>query len=319
MNVENMERKTEFLKKMLGEVICSAFEDDDITEIMLNPDGLIWLESRTNGKFQKGSLSVFNARSFLNQVASLSNLFLNEKEPILETKISYFNNARIEAEIPPLVENPSFTIRKPPKHVYELETYVEQEILKKKHFEFICEALKKRSNILVVGDPGSGKTTFTNACIAKIRQVDDINQRILILEDTSELQCEMPNKVNLLTSKYVDMNGLLRVAMRSRPDRILVGEVRDKAALDMLKCWNTGCPGGIATTHANSTEAAILRILSLAQEANVPPPISLVAETIHVIVNIVSDPTHPKKRVVRQVSELSGFDGNNFKFNHIGD
>lgn len=318
MSVQDTTKQTSFLKHMLGETVCNAIDDNDITEIMLNPDSKLWLESRKKGKFLAGEIESVRALNFLNQLASIKNLYLNEKQPILETTLP-FNEERIEAEIPPIVLTPSFTIRKRANEVYPLIDYLKQGIITKAQFDFICEAIIKRKNILLAGDPGSGKTTFANAIINKMKELCDNSQRILILEDTPEIQCDMPNKVNLYTSKYVSMNDLLRVAMRSRPERILVGEVRDKAALDMLKCWNTGCPGGIATCHANSTEAAILRISSLAQEANVPAPLSLIAETVHVVVNIVSDTSHPKGRVVRRVSELTNFDGNNFKFNHIGE
>lgn len=318
MEQQKRDKQISFLKRMLGEVICNSLDDDDVTEIMLNPDGSIWLESRKQGMYRAGEMSEFHAKNFLCQLASLKDLYLNEKEPVIETTLP-FNNERIEGVLPPVTPKPKFTIRKPAKFVYSLESYVENKIMTEAQYNYICKALYGRSNILICGGPGTGKTTALNSMTKKMVEICESNQRVLVLEDTPEIQCLMPNLVELRTSKHINMTDLLRVAMRSRPDRILVGEVRDKAALDMLKSWNTGCPGGIATVHANSTEAAMLRISSLAQEANIPPPNHLIAETIDVVINIVREPSHPCGRRVKQVSELLSFEGDKFHFNHVGE
>lgn len=310
------ELKVDFLKKMLGKKICAALDDDDIIEIMANPDGSVWFESREKGIFKDSGIGEFEAQNFLLQLARFNDLYINFENPYLETLLP-FNKERIEGTIAPITDRASFTIRKPAKFVYSLEDYLDKKIISKAQHECICEALVARKNIIISGGPGTGKTTLTNAIIKKMSEICDESQRILILEDTRELKCEMPNVLSMLTSQSVSMTQLLKISMRSRPDRILVGEVRDGAALDLLKSWNTGCPGGIATIHANSSESSILRLLSLAQEANVPPPNELIVETIDLLININRNPKHKAGREVRGISELIGFNGKDFEFKKI--
>ncbi len=313
---DQLSLKTIFLKKMLGKQICAALDDDDITEIMANPDGSVWLESRSKGMYKACDIGRAEAQNFLLQLARMQGLFLNAKSPYIETLLP-FHGERLEGTIVPISTRASFTIRKPAKTVYPLEDYLEKEIMTHAQHDYIAEALISRKNMLVSGGPGTGKTTFSNAIIKKMSEICDQAQRILILEDTAELQCEMPNVVSMTTSQAVSMTTLLKIAMRSRPDRILVGEVRDGAALDLLKSWNTGCPGGIATIHANSAQSSVLRLISLAQEANVPPPNALVAETVDVLINVVRNPNHAAGREVKSISEMKGFNGKNFEFKHV--
>lgn len=309
--------KIEFLRKMLGKSICHALEEnDDITEIMVNPNGSVWFQSRLRGKYQADSLGEFEAQNFLLQLAHLRELYLNAEKPYIETLLP-FNRERLEGTIPPITERAAFTIRKPAKVVYPLEDYVEKKIITSSQFDVICEALLSRKNIIVSGGPNTGKTTLANAIIKKMAEICDPAQRIVLLEDTAEIQCTMPCVYPMLTSATVSMRTLLKIAMRSSPDRILVGEVRDAAALDLLKSWNTGCPGGIATLHANSTESSVLRLLSLAQEANIPPPFHLIAETVQVLINVVTNPLHCAGREVKAISEIAGLEGQQFIFNQL--
>lgn len=293
-----------FLQVMLGETICSALTDDEITEIMVNPDETIWLEKRGQGMYQAGMISANDSINFLNKLAEIHDSYLTVKTPILEGVLP-FNGERIEATVPPVTINPAFTIRKKPKIIYGLDDYIGREIITDYQADFIRNAVKNRKNILVSGGPGTGKTTLTNAIVAAMKELCDSSQRILILEDVNEIQCSMPNVYSMLTSSEVDMKKLLTIAMRSRPDRILVGEVRDQSALDLLKAWNTGCPGGIATVHANSAQSSVLRILSLSEEANVPSPKALVAESIDVVINVGLDTHHPSGRRVREIGVVN--------------
>jgi type IV secretion system protein TrbB len=315
-NKEQIDLKIQFLKKMLGKRICCALNDDNITEIIVNPDGSVWLESCKKGMYKDSKIGESEAQNFLLQLATLNNLYLNFDNPYIETLLP-FNHERIEGTIVPISDRAAFTIRKKAKIIYPLEDYLNRQILNKKQYDRICKALIDRKNILVSGGPGTGKTTLANAIIRKMTEICDQTQRVLVLEDIQEIQCKMPNVLAMVTSNKVSMTTLLKIAMRSRPDRILVGEVRDAAALDLLKSWNTGCPGGIATIHANSAQASVLRLLSLAQEANVPPPYDLVAETVNVLISVVRNPQHPAGREVRELSEIKGLKGKNFQFSKI--
>ena len=296
--------KLVFLREMLGAVICSALDNDQVTEVMANPDGTIWLEDRKKGVYQAGNIHPVNAKNFLMQLADYHNQYLTVENPVLEVVLP-FAGERLEGTIPPITSAAAFTIRKKAKIVFSLANYLDENIISPAQIAFIKIAIRQRKNMLISGGPGTGKTTLTNAIVAEMATLCESSQRILVLEDINEIQCTMSNVYPMLTSAHMDMRGLLRIAMRSRPDRILVGEVRDAAALDLLKAWNTGCPGGIATLHANSAEASIVRLLSLAEEANVPPPKQLVAETVDVLINIVRDGCHPSGRIVKDIVSVN--------------
>jgi type IV secretion system protein VirB11 len=142
-------------------------------------------------------------------------------------------------------------------------------------------SVRERKNILVVGGTSSGKTTLVNALLAEIA---DLDERVVILEDTRELKCAAADCVALRTKPGVATLGdLVRSTLRLRPDRIIVGEVRGPEALDMLKAWNTGHPGGITTVHANSAAAGLLRLEQLVQEAVVTVPRDLIVQAIDIV------------------------------------
>ena len=143
--------------------------------------------------------------------------------------------------MPPVALQPSFAIRVPAARVFRLEDYVGGTTMSEAAACALRRAVKSRQNILVVGGTGSGKTTLTNALLAEIANED---HRILILEDTRELQCAAKDCVSLRTQASVSMRDLVRSTLRLRPDRIVVGEVRGGEALDLLKAWSTGHPGG---------------------------------------------------------------------------
>jgi type IV secretion system protein VirB11 len=199
--------------------------------------------------------------------------------------------------------------------IFTIEDYVASGRLTAKQAEILKNLICNRKNILICGGPGSGKTTVTNALIIEAVKHDE-NERFLILEDLPELQCRAPNKVAMLTSDTVSMRGLLRLAMRMRPDRILIGEVRGAEALDMLKAWNTGCPGGICTVHANGAEEAIQRILDLSMEAGLTiPPKDLVFHTIDAIVSVQR--AGHQKGFIQEILSLGEYKNGKFIFNKL--
>ena len=165
------------------------------------------------------------------------------------------------------------------------------------------EAVKSRKNILVVGGTGTGKTTFVNAIINEMKLLTP-QHRILILEDTAELQCSMDNFVAMRSNDGFSMQDLLKIVMRQRPDRIIVGEVRGKEALDMIKAWNTGHPGGVCTVHANDARAGLLRIEQLISEISQTPMRELVGEAIDVVAFLIRDP-----KLGPKLAELIAVDG----------
>ena len=191
---------------------------------------------------------------------------------------------RFGGVLPPVATGPCFSIRKPAERLYTLRDYVADGIMSAEMARLLATAVVDRRNILVAGGTSSGKTTLANALLAEMA---DLDERVILIEDTRELQCAAPDVVALRTrAGHVGMADLVRSTLRLRPDRIVIGEVRGREALDMLKAWNTGHPGGIATVHANSALAALYRIEQLVQESVVTVPRALIAEAIDLIVFI---------------------------------
>jgi type IV secretion system protein VirB11 len=188
---------------------------------------------------------------------------------------------RFEGLLPPVVSSPAFAIRKPAVAVFTLDDYVAAGIMSADQAETLRAAVASRANILVAGGTSTGKTTLTNALLAEVAKGAD---RVVIIEDTRELQCAAPNLVAMRTKDGVaTLSDLVRSSLRLRPDRIPIGEVRGAEALDLLKAWGTGHPGGIGTIHAGSGIGALRRLEQLIQEAVVTVPRALIAETIDLV------------------------------------
>jgi type IV secretion system protein VirB11 len=205
--------------------------------------------------------------------------------------------------LPPVVTGPCFSIRKAARSVHRLSDYVRDELMSVRHAGLLREAVGTRQNILIAGGTSSGKTTLANALLAEMAALDE---RVVLIEDTRELQCPAPDVVALKTRPgAVSMSDLVRSTMRLRPDRIIVGEVRGAEALDMLKAWNTGHPGGIATIHANSPLGALYRIEQLVQEVVVTIPRHLIAEAVNLIVFITGRGLSRQIETIARVSGVS--------------
>jgi type IV secretion system protein TrbB len=289
--------------------ILSFLSDDMVIEIMLNADGRIWVEKAGVGMFASGAvMTAEDALRMLRVVATEMNAELSERNPSLAGKLPIWG-ARVQASIPPIVEAPVFALRKPAKIVFGLEDYVGRGILAERDAEALRAAVRARRNILVGGGTGSGKTTFANALL---REIADSSDRIYLVEDNPELQCAAQNKLQVLVQPPTyTWNRAIMDAMRFRPDRIIVGEVRDGSALEMLKAWNTGHPGGIATVHANDTGAMLDRVCQLIEEVVPIAPRAMIGDTIDVCVHLARDPGHPAGRRVTGIDEVHGISNEN--------
>lgn len=291
-----------YLWEKLGFIVQKGFQDNEVFEIMLNPDGNLWFKI-SKGNIYAGVMNQKDAINFVNALAHYENKFLNEETPYLDA-ILPFNGERINITIPPITDNISFNIRKKPKKIFTLQDYVAQGSITKYQCIFLENAIMTRKNILISGSPACGKTTFANALLESIAKITP-NHRILILEQVPELQCSVKNMKIMLTSDKISMNKLLWIAMRNAPDRIIIGEVRDGAALDMLKAWNTGCPGGIATIHANSAKASIQRVLDLSCEASNNPPKSLLFESLNILLHIEKNSSEGLKTSIFTIKDFT--------------
>lgn len=307
---DTQRRLIEKLTRELGSVCMEALTDPSVIEIMLNSDGTLWVERCGEPIVCIGSMAESKARALLGTIASYLNTTITTNNPILECELP-IDGSRFEGLLPPIVSRPTFTIRKKALKVFSLEEYLHNGIITQEQYRLIRESVYNPSdlhtpkkNILIVGGTGSGKTTFANALIdAMVKQTPE--DRLVIIEDTAEIQCLAKNHVLLRTSERVSMLSLLRATMRLRPDRILVGEVRGAEALDLLKAWNTGHNGGVATVHANSARAGLIRLEQLIAEATPSPMQNLIAEAIDLVIFITK---RPKGRMVKEIIEVIGFD-----------
>ena len=298
------ERRHAMLKTAMGPVIAQALSDPAVIEVMVNPDGSLWIDRLGDGLFSAGvRIHSSEAERIIRLVASHVRAEVHADNPIVSAELP--TGERFEGLLPPVTRGPCFAIRKPAAKIYTLADYVQGGIMVPIQADALRRAVRGRRNILVAGGTSSGKTTLANALLAEIAETED---RVILIEDTRELQCTAKDCVALRTKPgTVTMTDLVRSTLRLRPDRIIVGEVRGAEALDMLKAWNTGHPGGIATVHANSAPSALYRIEQLVQEGVAVIPRHLIAEAIDLIVFIAG--RGPDRRV-ETIAEVSGLDVN---------
>jgi len=307
-------RKIEALYHALGPQIGAALADPAVVEIMVNPDGRIWIDRLGAGiQLTDTVLSPSSAETTIRLLADYAGVIVNPSSPRVSATFPN-TNERFQGEFPPLVQNPCFAIRKPAIMVFTLDQYVEQGIMTDEQAGILRQAISDHDNIVVIGGTGSGKTTLLNALLAEPILKND---RIVLIEQTRELQCVAPNKVQLLTrdiEPIVSMRDLSRDALRLRPDRIVYGEVRGGEAYDMVKGWNTGHPGGMSTIHANSTMDALYRIEDLVGEVVERIPHRAIGSAINLIVEIKRT---PKGRKLTSILRVEGYASNNYHTREI--
>lgn len=272
------------LREAMGSIICNTLDDALVVEIMLNPDGQVFVERIGEPITQAGRLAPQAAETIIGTVAHALGTEVNLNRPIISGELP-IGGHRFEGLLSPVVAAPVFTIRKRATRLFGLDTYVRDRIMTEYQASVIRNAVENRMNIIVSGGTGTGKTTLTNAVIGEIVHLTP-QHRLVILEDTAEIQCAAENAVALHTTDVVDMSQLLKSTMRLRPDRIIVGEVRDGAALTLLKAWNTGHPGGIATIHANNAVSALTRLEQLTAEVSSNPMPEVIGEAVDMIISI---------------------------------
>lgn len=293
-------RALSMLRSALGPRICAWLDEADVCEVMLNPDGRLWLDRLSCGLCTTGeTLSAGAGERIVRLVAHHVGAEAHAGRPRISAELPG-GGERFEGLLPPVVAAPAFAIRKPAGRVISLGDYVADGVMTAAEAGLLAEAVARRRNILVVGPTSSGKTTLVNALLAEVARSAD---RVVLIEDTRELQCAAPNLVALRTREGMGLGELVRAALRLRPDRIPIGEVRGAEALDLLKAWGTGHPGGIGTVHAGSAAGALSRLEQLVQEAVVGVPRALIAETVDLIAVLAG------RGGARRLVELARLDG----------
>ncbi len=299
---------------MIGMLPPEAFDalvDDCTVELMLNPDGLIWVEKLGKGMSPLCHMSDQFAWEFVRKAAGILDRVISYESPLLDGCLP-LDDSRIAIVIPPVTTAPCFAIRRRAIRIYSLYDYVADGILSAVHCEVIREAVWQRKNILVIGGCGTGKTTFANAILQEMATAEPYTRQIII-EDTPELNSPALNKVNMNISEFANIVSLVQKSLRMRPDRIIVGEVRGGDAWELLQVWNTGHPGGVATIHSLDCASGLTRLKDLASmNLDAPPHVEFnISLGVDLLVNIVKDAVDGKeRRRIAGVAEVMEFDPN---------
>src|SRR4051794_13138480 len=314
------------LRRELGETVLSALDDPRTEDVVLNPDGRLWVKRQGLGFAVAGEMFAAQAQAAIGTIAAQRGTVANYDRPILETELPV-DGSRFEGIVPPVVRRPIFAIRLRPRKIFSLDEYETAGILTEHsdplnklrnrddfadavrgltHPEVIRAAVRAKKNILVVGSTGSGKTTLVNAILHSLAQIAP-DDRVISIEDTTELQCPVSNYLDLRAVGSVSMLDCLRACMRLKPTRIVVGEVRGAEAHTLLKAWNTGHPGGAATIHANDALSGLIRLESLVAEATNAPQQHLIGEAVDLVIFVDEAPELKAGRKVREVLLVTGY------------
>ena len=307
-------REITALRHALGVEISQALADTQVVEVLCNPDGRIWIDRLGQGLVELGRLPAPDAETVVRLVADHIGEVVNRQRPTVAGVLPV-SGERFQGMLPPVVEGPAFAIRKKAKLIFTLDDYVASATMTEAQAELLRQAVAKRQNVIIAGGTGSGKTTLANALLALPAFAQG---RVVIIEDTPELQCAATNQVRMLTRRAeppITMAELVRDSLRLRPDRIVIGEVRDGSALDLLKAWNTGHPGGVATIHANSAEEALYRLEDLVGEVAQRVPHRAIAQGVNCVAFIART---PKGRRLEAVVRVRGHEAGRYAIEEIG-
>ena len=292
----------------------TLLEDDDVTDVLANGPFDIYVER--HGKLEKTAARFRDPQHLVNiaqRIATAIGRRVDEASPMVDARLA--DGSRVNIVLPPLVLNGgTISIRKFPKRSLTLDMMVQQENLSLEIARLLQIAARSRLNILISGGTGSGKTTLLNA----ISQQIDRDERVITVEDAVELRLQQPHIVQMETRPsniegigQVPQRELVRNALRMRPDRIIVGEVRGAEAFDMLQAMNTGHDGSMSTVHANSPRDALYRVENMVMMANLNLPLKAirmnVASALDLVVHI--ERMRDGIRRVQSIVEIVGLEG----------
>ncbi len=308
------------LRKM--DVLQELLEEKSVTEIMVNGTDGIFLEK--NGKLSRWEKSFSSKERILDiiqQITGACNRVVNEASPIVDARLD--NGDRVHVVLPPVAVNgPIITIRRFPEEPVTMQKLLELESLSEEEAEFLKRAVQAGYSILVAGGTGSGKTTFLNVLAGHILQ----DERVIVIEDTAELQIRnVPNLVRLETRdggaedcREISMRDLIKAALRMRPTRLIIGEVRGAEAFELLTCLNTGHDGSLSTCHANSTADTITRLETMVLMGMELPLQAIrrqIASGVDLIVYLGR--LRDKSRRLLEITEVTGMKGEQVELNPL--
>ena len=299
------------------ESILPFLQDSNVFEVYLNDDGKIWKDTFQGRVYTEVIMEPEAAEQIIKNVAALTGQVISEDYPEIDAEVPqnhFFEELRFHGKLPRIVSRPTFNIRKQPKVIFTLDDYVKQGIMSERQKEVILQGIYDKKNIIAAGGTKSGKTTLLNAILHEIGKLDD---RVVIIEDTKELQCSAEDKVSITTLPTYSMSDALRGVLRMTPDRIVVGEVRGGEVLALLDAWSTGHGGGCSTVHSNSAVDTLLRLEDMTTRvANIPQQ-RTIGQAIDYIVYLKY---HAGKRIIEDIVEVLGFDTakKTYKIRRIG-
>ena len=315
-NIEQLGRLYSKLRNELGAFVVAVLENPEVLEIIVNSeDSGIWVEEKTKGLYDTGeTIAPDKLFAALGTIAAMNDAEINVKKPALSCVLP-LDGSRVQGTIPPLSPaGPMLCIRKHASGLFPLSQYIEEGRIEAKYADYLRDMIKRRKNIIVSGGTSSGKTTLGNALIKEMLGISP-NDRLLLMEDTKELQCATKNKDSFTTCEGITMRDILKVILRCRPDRIIVGEVRDGAALELLKAWNTGHSGGFATLHADSAWESLIRMEQMILEVTQSPMKELIGSAVDVVVYMKE---YGKiGRQVVEILEVTGYKNGEYQCSYI--
>jgi len=300
---DELEKRERHMANLLSDLekLIPLFETKTVTDVYVYGQGNVFAEDFYNGSYDTGIvLSPSERLRIIYSLSSVVNIPIDKWErPTLESIIPKYN-IRTTAIIDPWLASPEITFRRPAEKIHTFENYLQEEKISQELYDKIISHIEKRSNIVISGATGSGKTTFTNACIEKMCEFTP-NERIYIVEDTPELQCRSPFKTQLYIRKEQAVTAI-QTALRWTPKRIIFGELRSgEVAVELLEAWNTGHPGNVTTIHADSASSTIPRIEGLLRQI-IKGQLPDLAESIHLIVHL-KNKTVVEALTVREIRE----------------
>lgn len=311
VNKETFEITLMTLVNCMNEIL-PFLKDDKIFEVYINPDGRVWTDSFNGRECTYVVMSSAQVKQIILNVAALTNQVVTDERPALDAEIpqnKYFDKCRFEGNLPGIVLSPTLNIRKHPKKIFTPDDYAEQGILTANQRDIIINAIHAKKNIIAAGGTKSGKTTLLNALLAEISKLND---RVILIEDTPELQCNAADCVSMRTMRTFTMSDCLRSVLRMTPDRIVVGEVRGGEALALLDAWSTGHGGGCSTVHSNSARDTLLRLENMTVRVSQNPQQATIGQAINMIIYLKYV---GKRRMVEEIMEVNGYDSKRHEYN----
>lgn len=306
--IQNIEKDLSVLRPYL--------DDPDVTDITYNPDGRLFIQSFTKAKFEAdATMPRERAESLFMSLSYYARTTLNDQNPFLSTALPDGN--RFSGQLPPVVDGPSFTIRRRAEKIFTLDDYVRSGSLSQKQRDWLSNAILKRKNIIVAGTTGTGKSTFANAVLADVSRLTP-HHRVFIIQDIKELQCEIQDVIYFWVTEEITYRHILKNILRQKPHRVVLGEVRGEEVADLLKFWNTGHPGGVSTIHSDDARETFQRIEDAYKEGITGNPSErAIGRAVNIVVYLT--PREGGTPIVSELGEVVGYDreAGDYKVNYI--